>query len=61
MECLGVEPGVAWWKAQTNPLSYGGTPVIICLWHQLLVVLVKILIRKSSPDTHAPNYAIIFV
>ena len=26
MECLGVEPGAAWWKAQTNPLSYGGTP-----------------------------------
>ena len=25
MECLGVEPGAAWWKAQTNPLSYGGT------------------------------------
>ena len=27
MECLGVEPGAAWWKAQTNPLSYGGTPL----------------------------------
>ena len=26
MACLGVEPGAAWWKAQTNPLSYGGTP-----------------------------------
>ena len=26
MACLGVEPGVAEWKAQTNPLSYGGTP-----------------------------------
>ena len=26
MVCLGVEPGVAGWKAQTNPLSYGGTP-----------------------------------
>ena len=24
--CLGVKPGVAGWKAQTNPLSYGGTP-----------------------------------
>ena len=23
MACLGVEPGVAGWKAQTNPLSYG--------------------------------------
>ena len=24
MACLGVEPGAAEWKAQTNPLSYGG-------------------------------------
>ena len=22
--CLGLEPRVAGWKAQTNPLSYGG-------------------------------------
>ena len=27
MVCLGVEPGVAGWKAQTNPQSYGGTPL----------------------------------
>ena len=26
MVCLGIEPGAAGWKAQTNPLSYGGTP-----------------------------------
>ena len=26
MACLGVEPGVAVWKAQTNPLNYCGTP-----------------------------------
>ena len=26
MVCLGFERGVAGWKAQTNPLSYGGTP-----------------------------------
>ena len=26
MACLGVEPGAAEWKEQTNPLSYGGTP-----------------------------------
>ena len=24
--CLGLEPSVAGWKVQTNPLSYGGTP-----------------------------------
>ena len=22
MECLGVDPGAAWWKVQTNPLSF---------------------------------------
>ena len=34
MVCLGLEPGAAGWKAQTNPSSYGGTPVdwIIGLW-----------------------------
>ena len=31
MACLGVEPRVAGWKAQTNPLSYGGTPFICIL------------------------------
>ena len=25
MVCMGVDPGVAGWKAHTNPLSYGGT------------------------------------
>ena len=29
MVCLGLEPGGAGWKAQTNPLSYGGTPTLI--------------------------------
>ena len=27
MACFGVEPGAAGWKGQTNPLSYGGTPM----------------------------------
>ena len=27
MMCLGSEPRVAGWKTQTNPLSYGGTPI----------------------------------
>ena len=26
MVCLGLEPRAAGWKAQTNPLSYSGTP-----------------------------------
>ena len=25
MVCLGVKPRAAGWKAQTNPMSYGGT------------------------------------
>ena len=28
MVCLGLEPGAAGWKTQTNPLSYGGTPLV---------------------------------
>ena len=31
MVCLGLEPGAAGWKAQTNPLSYGGTPNYLSL------------------------------
>ena len=31
MVCLGLEPGGARWKAQTNPLSYGGTPFKVTL------------------------------
>ena len=26
MVCLELKPGAAGWKAQTNPLSYGGNP-----------------------------------
>ena len=27
MVCLGLKPGAAGWQVQTNPLSYGGTPL----------------------------------
>ena len=27
MVCLGLEPGAAEWKAQTNLLSYGSSPI----------------------------------
>ena len=34
MVCLGLKPKAAGWKAQTNPLSYGGTPAtLICVNH----------------------------
>ena len=26
MVCFGLKPGAAEWKAQANPLSYGGAP-----------------------------------
>ena len=29
MLCLGVKPGAAGGKAQTNALSYGGTPIYV--------------------------------
>ena len=33
MVCLGLKPGVAGWKVKTNPLSYGGTLLLInCLF-----------------------------
>ena len=36
MVCLVLEPRSAEWKAQTNPLSCGGTPNSkISLWHRL--------------------------
>ena len=35
MACLGVEPQVAGWKAQTNPLSYGGTQVVSCCIYEI--------------------------
>ena len=37
---MGLEPGVAGWKAQTNPLSNGGTPgVFQCLFYVLGLLL----------------------
>ena len=31
MVCLGLEPRAAGWRGQTNPLSYGGTPIHVLL------------------------------
>ena len=45
MECLGLEPGAAGWKVQTNPLCYGGTPkkhwYLHSLWREAVVLAVK--------------------
>ena len=36
MICLGLKPEAAGWKAQTNPLSYGGTQTFVLLkWPSL--------------------------
>ena len=31
MVCLGFEQGAAGWKARMNPLSYGGTPIVLLM------------------------------
>ena len=35
MVCLGFEHGAAGWTAQTNPLSYGDTPINDILPYQV--------------------------
>ena len=46
MVCLGLEPGAAGWKAQTNPLSYGGT-------QQLFLFITKNNPRRYKVNTPA--------
>ena len=31
MVCFWFKPGEAEWKEQMNPLSYGGTPILLAL------------------------------
>ena len=64
MVCLGIEPGAAGWKAQTNPMSYGGTPKYIslsiyislslslALWNELLELFRVKTISFKFPSTH---------
>ena len=52
MVCLGFEPGAAGWKAQMNPLSYGGTPLFVyfCLFKQTsLQLLQQIYVKNVHP------------
>ena len=37
MVCLGLEPGAAGWKAQTNPQNYDRTPKKYLNFHQLVI------------------------
>ena len=50
MVCLGFEPGAAGWKAQMNPLSYGGTPFICSLFVQESATIVKHTIWASIDE-----------
>ena len=47
MACLGLEPGVAGWQAQMNPLSYGDTPS-----EYSLCKVVNTLLTIATQDTH---------
>ena len=44
MVCLGFEPKVTKWKAQTNPLNFGSTKGLLCT----AVHYSKILIRAFA-------------
>ena len=49
MVCLGLKPGAAVWKTQTNPLSYGVTPnYLIFLLAYRPTVSSKVLAIKSK-------------
>ena len=39
MECLGLEPGAAGRKAQTNPMSYGGTLTKRSIFRYIFVMI----------------------
>ena len=61
MVCLGLEPGAAGWKTQTNPLSYGGTPKKV--WSMPLNLLTQItqeINPRRAPSTENQQlYALI--
>ena len=49
--CLRVEPWTAGWKAQTNPLSYGGTQLCMYLRRQIM---------KTNIDWHLATKPVTF-
>ena len=46
MVCLGLEPGAAGWKAQTNPLSYGKSSLYRTFKKHIFIFL----FQNRSPD-----------
>ena len=62
MVCLGFEPGAAGWKAQTNPLSYGGTPgifivpIFTCSMHSILFSNSKDSVKRVGCHSSQQKY-----
>ena len=54
MVCLGLEPGAAWWKAQTNPLSYSGTPFPVSYINSRSFIFVDNCCQDKSGDENLP-------
>ena len=54
MVCLGFEPGAEGWKAQTNPLSYGGLPLLNFLCSLIFEAAVPLPQNRTnlSPKMH---------
>ena len=65
MVCLGFEPGAADWKAETNPLSYGGTPThlhsVICTNQRTLNIGGSITERLTSCLTGLASAALLML
>ena len=55
MVCLGFKPGVAGWKAQTNPLSYCGTPMLDIIY--LMNYLSNRPVNLSIKSNNLPMFA----
>ena len=51
MVCLGYEPGATGWKAQANPLSNAGTPIV---W-QMIKTLDRNPVKASNDATGLGN------
>ena len=49
MVCLGLEPGAAGWKKQTNPLCHGGIPYIFDCWADPVVHLLLLKSSRTHP------------
>ena len=54
MVCLGLEPGAAGWKAQTNPLSYCGTN------NRNIFFRVEIWRRRRCRSRDSSDYSAVF-